>query len=218
MAKIELVIIEDEFFAANHLREMLNRLGYLVKDVYFSGEDFFRMTDWNFDAAIVDIFLSGKMSGLDISEEMNRRSKPFVFLTANQDAQTLKAAARLAPRAYLTKPFRESEVQAALEIISVSLAPRLQIRVSRGVEDISPGDILFIRSDGVYVEIVTHKEKLVQRKLLKDIEEELPANFIRIHRSYIVNADYIETRSATAVIVAGQEIPVSRSFRKNLPE
>lgn len=216
MAKIELVIIEDEFFAASHLREILSGLGYVVKAVHFSGEDFFRQTDWHFDAAIVDIFLSEKISGLEIGEELGKRNKPFVFLTANQDAQTLKAAARLGPRAYLTKPFRESEVQAALEIIALSLAPKLHVRVSRGIEDISPGDILFIRSDGVYVEIVTHTEKIVQRKLLKDIEQELPASFVRIHRSYIVNTDYIETRSPASVIVAGHEIPISRSFRKNI--
>lgn len=216
MAKIEVVIIEDEFFAANHLRELLSGLGYRVKAVYFSGEDFFQQTDWNFDAAIVDIFLSGKISGLDIGEELGRRNKPFVFLTANQDAHTLKAAARLGPRAYLMKPFRRGEVEAALEMITLRLAPKIHIRVSRGIEDLAPGDILFIRSDGVYIEIVTQKEKLVQRKLLKDIEQELPDSFIRVHRSYIVNSDYIETRSPAAVIVAGHEIPVSRSFRKNL--
>lgn len=216
MPKIELVIIEDEFFAASHLREILTGLGYLVKDVFYSGEDFFKKTDWHFDAAIVDIFLSEKISGLEIGEEMSRRNKPFVFLTANQDAQTLKAAARLAPRAYLTKPFRPGEVQAALEIIALGLAPKLHLRVSRGIEDISASDILFIRSDGVYVEIVTHKETIVQRKLLKDIEKELPASFVRVHRSYIVNADYIEARAAASLTVAGHDIPISRSFRKNV--
>lgn len=216
MAKIELVIIEDEFFAANHLGELLTELGYRVKAVYFSGEDFFQQTDWNFDAAIVDIFLSGKINGLEIGEELGKRNKPFVFLTANQDAHTLKAAARLAPRAYLMKPFRRGEVQAAVELIAHSLPQKIHVRVSRGIEDLAPGDILFIHSDGVYVEIVTQKEKLVQRKLLKDIEQELPASFIRVHRSYIVNSDYITTRSPATVIVAGHEIPVSRSFRKNL--
>lgn len=216
MSKLEIVIIEDEFFAASHLRELLTELGYRVKEVFYSGEDFLRKTDWNFDAAIVDIFLSEKISGLDLGAELNQRSKPFLFLTANQDAPTLKAAARLSPRAYITKPFRQGDVQAALEIMALHLAPKLSVRGTHGTEDLHPGDILFIRSDGVYIEIFTLREKLVQRKLLKDIAEELPASFIRVHRSYIVNSDYIDTRSAAAVIVRGHEIPVSRGFRKNL--
>lgn len=216
MAKIELVIIEDEFFAANHLRELLGTLGYHVKGIFYSGEDFLQKTDWRFDAAIVDIFLSEKLSGLDVAAKLKERHKPFIFLTANQDAQTLKAAARQAPRAYITKPFRQSDVQAALEIIANSLAPKLQVKVSRGSEDLHPADILFIRSDGVYTEIVTLNETLVQRKLLKDIAQELPSTFIRVHRSYIVNSDYIEQRSPATLIVRGNEIPISRSFRKNL--
>ncbi|MCA6364140.1 MAG: response regulator transcription factor [Bacteroidetes bacterium] len=216
MAKIELVIIEDEFFAANHLSELLDTLGYRVKGIFYSGEDFLHKTDWRFDAAIVDIFLADKLSGLDLAEELHGRQKPFIFLTANQDAQTLKAAARLAPRAYITKPFRQSDVQAALEIIALGLVPKLQVKVLRGFEDLHPADILFIRSDGVYIEIVTLRETLVQRKLLKDIAHELPDSFIRVHRSYIVNSDYIAQRSSAALIVHGHEIPVSRSFRNNL--
>lgn len=216
MAKTELVIIEDEFFASNHLSVLLTGMGYHVKNIFYSGEDFMRNTDWNFDAAIVDIFLSEKLSGLDLAVMLNDHNKPFIFLTANQDTQTLKSAARLSPKAYITKPFRQSDVQAALEIITLSLAPKLQVRLAHGTGDLHPSDILFIRSDGAYIEIFTLREKLVQRKLLKDIEQELPASFIRVHRSYVVNSDHIEWRSPTALGVAGHEIPVSRSLRKNL--
>lgn len=216
MAKSRIVIIEDEFFAANHLRELLTSLGYWVVGVFHSGEDFLRSTDWNFDAAIVDIFLSDRLTGLDIAAKLNERVKPFIFLTANQDTVTLKNAARLAPKAYISKPFQTNDVRAALEIISLGLMSKIQIRAAHGVEELHPGDILFIRSDGVYIEIVTLNEKVVQRKLLKDIEQELPASFIRVHRSYIVNTAHIDQRSSTLLRLRGYEIPVSRSYRENM--
>ena len=103
--------------------------------------------------------------------------------------------------------------RAALDAARPAVA---RLDASRGSEDLHPADILFIRSDGVYTEIVTLNETLVQRKLLKDIAQELPASFIRVHRSYIVNSDYIEQRSPATLIVRGNEIPISRSFRKNL--
>lgn len=218
MGKIQVIIIEDEFFAANHLRELLNTLGYSVVEVFQSGEDFLRTTNWNFDAAIVDIFLSGQMTGLDVAEKLNERLKPYIFLTANEDAQTLKAAAQLEPKAYISKPFNSNDIRATLEIISHRITPKIQVRSAHGVEELHPSEILFIRSDSVYIEIITIHEKIVQRKLLKEIEQELPSTFIRVHRSYIINTAHIDSRTATTVMINGHEIPISRNFRENLTE
>lgn len=213
MNKARIVIIEDEFFAAAHLRDLLLTLGYEVTGLYHSGESFLKNSDWHFDAAIVDIFLSHEVTGLEVAASLNKRMKPFIFLTANQDAHTLKDAARLGPKAYISKPFQNNDVQAALEMISLGLMPKIQIRTQQGIEELHPGDILFIQSDGAYIEIVTVNNKVVQRKLLKDIEHELPASFIRVHRSYIVNEAYVDHWSASVLRVRGYEIPVSRNFK-----
>lgn len=213
MSKLRIVIIEDEFFAASHLQALLHALGYEVEAVYYNAEDFLRKTRWQFDAAIVDIFLSGTLNGLHLAEKLNERLKPFLFLTANEDTQTLKNAARLNPRAYISKPFKENDVKVALEMIALNRMQTIPIRGSQGVEQLHPGNILFIRSDGAYVEIVTLETKLVQRKLLREIEQELPPAFVRVHRSYIVNTDFIDQRSASMLSIRGHEIPVSRQFR-----
>lgn len=217
MRKIRVVIIEDEFFAAQHLSDVITRFGYWVVGVYHSGEEFLAETDWNFDAAVVDIFLSGEITGLGVAEKLKDRRKPFLFLTANQDERTLKDAARLAPTAYISKPFKNNDVSAALEIISHQLAPMLQLRGTHGVEEINPNDIIYIQSDGAYIEIHTLNTFIVQRKLLKDIADELPNAFIRVHRSYLVNCNFIEQRTATHLIVRGnREIPISRGYKENL--
>lgn len=216
MANTQIIIIEDEFFAADHLADVVTSLGYEVVGVFHSGEEFLKQTNWQFDAAIVDIFLSEELSGLDIGAELKKRLKPFIFLTANQDEVTLKNAARLSPKAYISKPFKTNDVAAALQMISFSLPQKLEIKSINGKEFLRPADILFVKSDGVYIEIHTHKGSIVQRKLLKDAIEELPENFIRIHRSYLVNSDYIEQRQPTQVTIRGIHIPISRNFRENL--
>lgn len=216
MSKAQVIIIEDEFFAADHLSDLVTSLGYQVVGVYHSGEDFLSQTNWQFDTAIVDIFLSEELNGLDVGEKLKERNKPFIFLTANQDSLTLKNAARLGPKAYISKPFKANDVSASLEIISLSLPNKLEIRGVNGKEFLNPSDILFIKSDGVYVEIQTHSSAIVQRKLLKEIMLELPDNFIRIHRSYVVNSDYIEQRLPNQVTLKGHHIPISRNYKKNL--
>lgn len=114
----KIIIIEDEFFVASHLRQFISELGYQVVGIYHSGEDFFKETDWQFDAAILDIFLAEELTGIDVAKEMKVKGKPFIFLTANQDSLTLKSAAKLSPSAYISKPFQNNDIDAALTILS----------------------------------------------------------------------------------------------------
>lgn len=216
MSKSKIIIIEDEFFAANHLSDLVTSLGFLVVGIYHSGEEFLQETDWTFDAAIVDIFLSKKMTGLDVAEQLKERQKSFIFLTANQDSKTLREAARLSPKAYISKPFKANDIVASLEIISHNLSPKLKIRGAHGIELLNIDEILFIKGDGAYIEIHTRNGVTLQRKLLKEIEEELPVFFIRVHRSYLVNENYIEFNTSNSITINKVEIPVSRSYRGNL--
>jgi DNA-binding LytR/AlgR family response regulator len=216
MFKSRIIIIEDEFFAANHLSELVSSLGFLVVGVYHSGEEFLQKTDWKFDAAFLDIFLSKKMTGLDVAEDLNKRKKPFIFLTANQDSRTLKEAAHLSPKAYISKPFKTIDIVAALEIISHNLSPKLQVRGAHGIELLSIDQILYVKGDGAYIEIHTKEGMTLQRKLLKDIVEELPENFIRIHRSYLVNRNYIDHRNSSTLSVNNTKLPISRTYEDNV--
>ncbi|GAB5417690.1 MAG: LytTR family DNA-binding domain-containing protein [Crocinitomicaceae bacterium] len=213
MSKLKMVIIEDEFFAADHLAGLVEKLGYAVKGVYHSGESFLKETDWDFDAAIVDIFLSEEMLGLDVAEHLQEHNRPFIFLTANKDKVTLKRAARLNPKAYISKPFNENDVVAALQIIDVQRTENIVVKSGSRTVEINPNDIVYVKSDGSYIEIQTTKKKYVQRKLLKEIEAELPSNFVRAHRSYVVNVDYIEQKRSDEIVVLGTAIPVSRGHR-----
>lgn len=213
MSQIKIVIIEDEFFAANHLKDLIENLGYSVVGVFHSGEDFLKETDWKFDIAIVDILLSEKMLGLDVAVHLQKKRRPFIFLTANRDAETLTQAARLNPKAYISKPFNPNDIAVTLEIFALQQFGTIEIKGANGVEEISPNDILFIKSEGAYIEIQTTKKRILQRKLLKEIEDELPETFVRTHRSYLVNRDYINQRSATDLKVREYTVPVSRSYK-----
>jgi len=214
MHKSKIIIIEDEFFAANHISDLVTSLGILVVGVYHSGEEFLNQTNWEFDAAIIDIFLSKEMTGLQVAEHFKQRQKPFIFLTANQDSKTLKEAVHLSPKAYISKPFKPNDIVAALEIISHKLSPKLQVRGAHGIEQISIDQILFIKGDGAYVEIHTREGMTLQRKLIKELEQQLPDFFIRVHRSYLINENYIDQKKANFIVINKIKIPLSRNYKE----
>ena len=146
-----------------------------------------------------------------------KRNIPFVFITANQDELTLKEAARLQPAGYITKPFQRFDVAAALEKIRLGQQKSLKIRTNHGVEEMSPSEIFYIKGDGAYVEIYSMQGKTVQRKLLKEIAEELPEkDFVRVHRSYLINRNYLEAKRSNELTVKGTVIPISRRYKDDL--
>jgi DNA-binding NarL/FixJ family response regulator len=142
-----IVIIEDEFYAAQHLSKLITNLEYEVKGIYHSGEEFLDETDWEFDAAIVDVFLADEMTGFDVAKHMNQNAKPFIFLTANQDEATVKKATELLPSAYLSKPFKANDVSAALNILWM----RMQVKKESSFN-------IFLRKNSMANDIFTSRE------------------------------------------------------------
>ena len=75
----------------------------------------------------------------------------------------------------------------------------------------------YIKSDGNYLEFITDQKTIIDRNKLKDILADLPPNFMRVHRSYVVNKNAIQSFNSTSIQIEPQiEIPLSRTFKSNL--
>ncbi|MEZ7966934.1 MAG: response regulator transcription factor [Flavobacteriales bacterium] len=156
MARI--VIIEDELFAVEHLMKVVKGLNHEVVGDYYSGEEFLENTDWNFDIAVIDVFLAEELTGIDLAKEMNKRQKSFIFLTANKDSKTLVEAAKLRPSAYLTKPFQVNDVTAALEIASANNGEQKQ-----------KSYLQFLTRNDLTIEPLTQRELDILKSLVEDL-------------------------------------------------
>ncbi len=79
-------------------------------------------------------------------------------------------------------------------------------------------DILkFVKADKNYVEFYTEQKKIIDRNKLSIVIKELPPNFIQVHRSYVINRNFIKVHNSTKVILYPDiEIPLSRTFKHNL--
>ena len=65
---------------------------------------------------ILDIFLKGKLTGIDLARELAEENIAFVYLSANSNEEVLNLAKTTQPYGFLVKPFREKELLITLEI------------------------------------------------------------------------------------------------------
>jgi DNA-binding LytR/AlgR family response regulator len=124
----------------------------------------------------------------------------------------LKAVAKV------TKTEEEAPTVSTNETSTPDKKPFLYFRHDRKMVKVMTGEILYIESLKDYVKIVVQQGKpLVIKQTITSLEEMLPGtDFIRIHRSYIVAIDKIQSYTPTLIEIAGAELPVGRLFQKEV--
>jgi DNA-binding LytR/AlgR family response regulator len=90
----------------------------------------------------------------------------------------------------------------------------LYLRVDRRFYRVPVNQILYIRSDSEYAIYHTAEKRYMVLDALKRIAEELPPEFFRVHRSYIVNLQYATSLRGNRLLVAKQEIPIGKNYRQ----
>jgi len=80
-------------------------------------------------------------------------------------------------------------------------------------------DIKWVQALGDYIKLVTENDSYVILSTMKDFEKELSEhNFLRVHKSYIVNLDKIERYSSRTVEIGNSKIPLSRNQKEHFVE
>lgn len=93
----------------------------------------------------------------------------------------------------------------------------LEVKSDGKTHRIACSNIYFIESFGDYAHIHLANEKIVTRMTLKKLNEEL-SNFVRVHRSYIVNPDFCKAYNLDEIVVKEKGIPVGRTYKDNVSE
>ncbi|MBD3182005.1 response regulator [Candidatus Poribacteria bacterium] len=115
---IKILVVEDEGIVAQHIKKILERIGYTVSKLVSSGEkaiDFIKQERPNL--VLMDIMLKGQMDGIDTAQQIrNKFNIPVVYLTAYADNGTLQRAKQTEPYGYLVKPFQEKDLRTTIEM------------------------------------------------------------------------------------------------------
>ncbi|WP_298419367.1 response regulator [uncultured Kordia sp.] len=233
MNTVKILVVEDEIIIADHLCDTLNDLGYEALEPAINYTEAITMIEAEKpDLAILDIQLSGRKTGIDIAEKIRKDYDfPFIFLTSNSDPLTVSEAKKVMPPAYLVKPFTKDELYTSIEIALYNYSKRvgevdeeeLIIKDAFFIKDknifikLRFEEILFIKSEHVYAEIqLKNNQKHVIRGNLNKIITKLNQKFARVHRSYIVNLDYLEQIDHNTIVIEKQPIPIGKKYKEDL--
>ncbi|CAM4071472.1 Response regulator receiver domain-containing protein [Pedobacter westerhofensis] len=115
--KEKILIVEDEFIVANDLRIMLEKAGYFVCGIAPSVIKALELInakkpDW----VLLDIFLQGDKTGIELAVQLRQMNLPFIYISANTNQATLEAAKATLPYGFMVKPFREKDLMVMLDI------------------------------------------------------------------------------------------------------
>lgn len=212
---MKVLIVEDELLIAEQLEEILTKQKCEVIGIAQTIDEAKFILKHKPNFIFLDIQLKNNDNGIELGTFLNQQNIPFIYITANTEIHTLKEAVKTNPVTYISKPFKNNDVIAALELIKLkqNLKAKLVFETITKDVEVFIEDILYCEAKGSYTEIVTQNNTFTKRVNLKDFLEQLDDTFMRVHRSFAVNTNKITYKTASSVFIDKVEIPVSKSFK-----
>jgi DNA-binding NtrC family response regulator len=113
----KVLIVEDQFVEANDIQISLTKAGYTVSGIARSVNIALKMIeDDRPDLVLLDIFLKGKLTGIDLGKKLKEENIAFIYVSANSNQEVLAEAKTTEPYGFIVKPFREKDLLVTLEI------------------------------------------------------------------------------------------------------
>lgn len=246
MSKLRAIIVEDEAPARDLLKAYLQRHENieLITECAdgFSGAK--AINENKPDLAFLDIQMP-KLTGFELIELLDEM--PQIIFTTAYDQYAIKAF-ELNAIDYLMKPFSRERFDEAIEKVferikqkqpateniqslatkvkeDKDVIDRLFIKTGSRIDVVSINDIIHIEAEDDYVEIFTANKKFLKKETMNYLERCLPKEmFIRVHRSSIINTDFIEKlerygkESYLVIMKDDSRVNVSKSRVKELKE
>lgn len=228
MSEIRCIIIEDEPLAIKILTDYISEIPFLdlagtFKDAILA-MDFLRSN--TVDLILLDIHLP-KLKGMDFLRTLT--NPPAVIVTTAYHEYAVEGF-NLNVTDYLLKPFGFERFLVAINKVKSATAETrmpagsesrryLFLNVQKKKVKILFDDILYIESQREYIKIVTTKKEYISKMSTHEVEALLPAEqFRRVHRSFIISIDKIESYTSEIIEVNGVSIPVGRGYRERWSE
>ncbi len=231
MGRTQVLIVEDELITANDIKETIENDGYQVMGIARTGEKAIILAREQMpDIIIMDIQLAGEITGIEAAKEILLIKKvPILFLTANDDPDTLDEVKNINPAGFLTKPIRIADFTTNMAIALKNQSNdtpakekgtngnAVYIPIKNGHQKIANKDIFYIEASGSYVSIFTYEKTIMLSTNLGNIQKQLSeGSFVRISRKHIINIDHIERIENNVVVVKKKVLPVGDSYRTEL--
>lgn len=231
MNKSRIFVVEDDPLIADSLQSTIEDMGHecvgLSDNAFDALSEILTLMP---DLVLLDINIEGDKDGVDIAISLQKKTNvPFIFVTAYADSRTVERCKAVNPVGYIVKPFREIDIQVAIEMalakkdvvddkmMRVETDRFLYFKENSEYIKVDSEDILFIKANDIYSDLHLLGQKILITKPLKKMDEILnQKDFVRVHRSYIINLTKMEKIVEDQVLIDGNYIPIGRSFKTEL--
>jgi DNA-binding LytR/AlgR family response regulator len=226
--KLSCIIVEDIQIAADFLRKFCEKSDLVeVKGHFLNVMDALDFLDREkVDLLFLDVEMPGA-TGFDLLDRLTY--SPKIVLTTSKTEYAFNAF-QYHVDDYLKKPFTYKRFQEAIEKLgskAAAAAPTpaqpvstatdtefLFIKAEDKLIKLKKDDILFLESMRDYVKFVTQGKNYITYSTLKNMEEKLIGpNFLKVHRSYIVNITKIDDIRGNTIYLLGNQIPIGKGHK-----
>lgn len=234
--KTRILIVEDDMIIAANISLQLSKLGYEVTGIESRGEDAVNHAIENRpDIILMDIQLKGAMNGIDAAKKIQEKTAiPLIYLTANSDEASFQKAKETKPYAFISKPFNKLNLERTIELVAEkikeekneteesdslieSLDDRIFIRNNGKLIRLMLDEILYIEADRNYCNIITPDQNyLIVSSLNTVCQKIVSRDFLRVHRSYVVNLRKLDAVADSHLEIKRKVIPISKMYKEDL--
>ncbi|WP_282124212.1 LytR/AlgR family response regulator transcription factor [Algibacter mikhailovii] len=228
--KIKCIIIDDEPLAIALIEAHVSKIPNLeiIATCNNALEGFEVLKSKSVDLIFLDIQMP-LLTGIDFLKSLSHPPK-VIFVTAYREYAI--ESYELDVVDYLLKPisferffkainkyFKSLESNTKLETVvseNNQKSEFIYVNVNKKNHKVLFSEIVYAESLKDYIQIHTKEKTIVTKDKISDFEQKLPKNFLRIHRSYIVNIDKVTAYTAHDVEVGALELPIGVSYKKDV--
>jgi len=221
------LIVDDNDIARTTLSHLAKQVPNLtiVNEYSNAIEAYHHLQNNQVDLIFLDIEMP-EMTGIELTKALSGKETIIIFTSSNKDYALEAFELNIAD--YILKPVMParflqavSKAQSILESrkdeVEVTKDEFLFVRDSNITRRLKLDDIFYAEAMGDYVKFYTREKMFAIHGTMKSAEERLPKdNFIRVHRSFIIAVDKIDTLQDGGIMINGKFIPVADAYRKSL--
>lgn len=176
------------------------------------------------DVLLLDINLKGQISGLNIAEELRKTNKSAYIIFTTGHLEYVMLAYKFKTFDYLPKPITIEKLEETILRLFNDIensSHKKYIKIGNNQTIICENDIEYIKRDGMKIVFHTNKQDYETYSSFKKIQLNLPQNFVRCHKSFIVNINKIsniETSSNTISFENNSHCLIGPKYKNNFME
>ncbi|TCN22389.1 LytTR family two component transcriptional regulator [Mesobacillus foraminis] len=235
--RIKTLIVDDEPYSREELKHLLGAFPSIqIAGEAESGEAaIMKALQLQPDVVFLDVEMP-KMNGMEAAKALSEFKKVPLIVFATAYPQFAAEAFRYNAVDYLLKPYEEDQLKETVDRVEKKLNPvieadagrssggKLAVEADGEIFYLDPNEILYLYRDEKVTKLITKTGKFETKTPLKDLEARLSSyHFFRIHKSYVVNLDYVTRltpwfNGAYQLQIEGEDerLSVSRNYVKAL--